>query len=179
MTPKQERFCEEYLIDLNGAAAAIRAGYSPRSAKEQAAKLLTKGNIHVRVQQEMAERSRRTGITQDRVLLELARVAFVNIADVVDVDTAALRPDASPDDTAAIAGVRVKTIPGSDHDGIEREVKFADKLKALELLGRHLGMFNDKLDVSGVLPVQIVDDIPPTPAALEIESTTSDTEGEM
>lgn len=160
MTDRQVRFCDEYLIDLNATQAAIRAGYSPTSAQEQGSKLLSKGMVRARIDADMAEQSRRTGVTADRVIRELARVAFVNAPDVINMDDARIRSDATRDDTAAIASVRVKTIPGDDHDGIEREIKLADKLKALELLGRHLGMFDDKLTVAGALPVKIVDDIP-------------------
>jgi phage terminase small subunit len=160
MTPKQDRFVEEYLIDLNATQAAIRAGYSPKYANSNAPKLLQNTSIRARVDAAIAAQSRRTGVTADRVVRELARVAFVNAPDVINVDEATLRGDATRDDTAAISSVRVKVIPGEDGDGTEREIKLADKLKALELLGRHLGMFDDKLTVAGALPVQIVDDIP-------------------
>jgi phage terminase small subunit len=160
MTPKQERFVEEYLIDLNATQAAIRAGYSPRSAGAIGAENLEKPQIRARVDAAIAAQSRRTGVTADRVIRELARVALLNPRDVIDLDTARVLPNASNDDTAAIASVRVKTASGDSGDSEEHEVKFADKLKALELLGRHLGMFDDKLTVAGALPVQIVDDIP-------------------
>lgn len=84
----------------------------------------------------MAERSKRTGINQDRIIRELARVALLNAPNVIDMKDATLRAGATEDDTAAIASVKVKQIFG-DYESIEREVKFADKLKALELLGRH------------------------------------------
>ena len=79
---------------------------------------------------------------------------------VVDFDTARLLPDASADDTAAIASVKVKTIPTADGEGVEREIRMADKLKALELLGKHFGMFTDNVRLSGDMGVQILDDIP-------------------
>ena len=99
----------------------------------------------------MAERSRRTGVNADRVVMELAKIAFVNAKDVIDPDTATVRPDALPEDTAAIQSVKVKTF---GEDGLEREVKMADKLRALELLGRHLGMFKDKVELSGALETE-------------------------
>ena len=145
LTAKQQRFVEEYLIDLNATQAAIRAGYSPKTAHEQGAQLLAKLSIKEEVDKVLAERSRRTGITQDRVLRELAKIAFVNTLQVVDTDDAKVRHDIDEDDAAAIASVKVKTIPTEDGDIVEREVKLHDKLKALELLGRHLGMF-DKAD---------------------------------
>lgn len=161
MTLKQERFVEEYLIDLNATQAAIRAGYSPKTANEQGARLLAKVSIQAAVSKAQAERSRRTGINQDRVLLELAKVAFLNPVDVIDMDGATIRGEANRDDTACIASVKVKTIPTDDGQITEREVKVYDKLKALELLGKHLGMFTDKVKVDGAVPVVLYDDIPP------------------
>lgn len=151
LTPKQKAFCEEYLIDLNATQAAIRAGYKPRTAKEIGCENLTKPNIRAYIDKAIAERSRRTGINQDRVIRELARIAFVNANDVIDIDEATLKQGATEDDTAAIASVKVKTIPTKDGEGTEREIKLTDKLKALELLGKHLGMFKDKVEVSGAL----------------------------
>ena len=148
MTKKQKRFAEEYLIDLNATQAAIRAGYSPDTAKEIGCENLTKPNIRACIDTEMAERSKRTGVNADRVVRELAKIAFVNAADVINAKDATLRNDASEDDTAAIQSVKVKTF---GDDGLEREIKMADKLKALELLGKHLGMFKDKLELSGGL----------------------------
>ena len=159
MTERQKRFCEEYLIDLNATQAAIRAGYSAKTAKEQGCQQLTNINVRARIDVALAARSKRTGVNQDRVIRELARVAFANATDVVDFETAELIQSATSDDTAAIASVKVKIIPTSDGLGIEREIRMADKLKALELLGRHMGMFTDNLKVAGDLGVQIIDDI--------------------
>lgn len=160
MTNKQKRFCEEYLIDLNATQAAIRAGYSPRSAHAIATETLQKPAVRACIDKALAEQSSRTGVTADRVVRELAKVAFVNSDDVVDFGSATVKPDASKDDTAAIASVRVKTIPTKDGDGVEREIKLADKLKALELLGKRFGLFTDNVNISGEGVVQIVDDIP-------------------
>ena len=151
MTQKQKRFIEEYLIDLNATQAAIRAGYSPDTAKSIGSENLTKPDIQARIARAMAERSRRTGVNADRVVMELAKIAFVNAKDVIDPDTATVRADALPEDTAAIQSVKVKTF---GEDGLEREIKMADKLKALELLGRHLGMFEDKVKLSGALETE-------------------------
>lgn len=162
MTNKQKRFCEEYLIDLNATQAAVRAGYSTSTAGAIGAENLKKPQIRACIDKSLAEQSKRTGVTADRVVRELAKVAFVNSDDVVDFDSATVKPDASKDDTAAIASVRVKTIPTKDGDGVEREIKLADKLKALELLGKRYGLFTDNVNVSGGGVVQIVDDIPST-----------------
>lgn len=151
MTKKQKRFVEEYLIDLNATQAAIRAGYSPDTAKSIGSENLTKPDIQARIAKAMAERSKRTGVNADRVVMELAKIAFVNAGDVIDAATATVKPDAARDDTAAIQSVKVKTF---GEDGLEREIKMADKLKALELLGKHLGMFKDKVELSGALETE-------------------------
>lgn len=160
MTAKQKLFCEEYLIDLNATQAAIRAGYSPASAKEQGSRLLTNANLRARIDKALAERSRRTGVNADRIVRELAKVAFLNATDVVDTNTAKVLPNASEDDKSAIASVKVKISSGESSDSVEREIKFADKLKALELLGKHLGMFTDNVNITGDLGVEILNDIP-------------------
>ena len=161
MTKKQKRFVEEYLIYLNATRAAIRAGYSPDSARDIGCENLTKPNIKAAIDRAMAERSRRTGINQDRVIQEIAKLAFLNPVDVIDMDEATVRGEAHRDDTACIASVKVKNIPTDDGAITEREVKTYDKLKALELLGKHLGMFTDRVKVDGGVPVVLYDDIPP------------------
>nr|WP_243122662.1 terminase small subunit [Clostridium sp. KNHs216] len=160
MTAKQKKFCEEYLIDLNATQAAIRAGYSPNSAGAIGGENLEKPEIRARIDTALAEQSKRTGVTADRVVRELAKVAFVNAEDVINFDSATIKSGSCRDDTAAIASVKVKTIPTSDGEGVEREIKLADKLKALELLGRRLGLFTDNVNLNGDVGVTIVDDIP-------------------
>lgn len=138
MTDRQNRFVAEYLIDLNATQAAIRAGYSPRSAQEQGSELLSNPIVRARVDEALADRSKRTGVTQDRVIRELARVAFLDPIKLADFDTAGIDPSAAEDDRAAISSVKVK----SGADFTEREIRFVDKIKALDLLGRHLGMWD-------------------------------------
>lgn len=151
MTQKQKRFIEEYLIDLNATQAAIRAGYSPDTAQQTGSENLSKPVIRAQIDRAMAERSKRTGVNAERVVQELAKIAFVNAAEVIDPKTATVKEDALPEDTAAIQSVKVKTF---GEDGLEREIKMADKLKALELLGKHLGMFKDKIELSGGLDTE-------------------------
>lgn len=151
MTKKQKRFIEEYLIDLNATQAAIRAGYSPETAGAIGSENLTKPEIRAHIDRAMAERSKRTGVNADRVITELAKIAFINAVDVIDPKTATVKATALPEDTAAIQSVKVKTF---GEDGLEREIKMADKLKALELLGKHLGMFKDKVELSGGLDTE-------------------------
>ena len=154
LTEKQQRFVDEYLIDLNATQAAIRAGYSVDTAAVIGCENLTKPNIQQAIAKEMAERSKRTGINQDRVVLELAKIALVKMTDVVDSD-GRIREDATEDDLACIESVKYKSSESDTGSSVEREVKIASKLKALELLGKHLGMWNDKLDVNITQPVVI------------------------
>lgn len=144
LTAKQKKFVEEYLIDLNATQAAIRAGYSPNTAQEQSSRLLSNVMVKNEIDKAIAERSRRTGINQDRVLRELAKIAFVNPGDVINFDEATVKGDAKEEDLAAIASVKIKNIPTEDGEITEREIKLCDKLKALDLLGKHLGIYDKK-----------------------------------
>lgn len=154
MTKKQKRFVEEYLIDLNATQAAIRAGYSPETAGSIGAENLKKPEIKSRIDKAMAERSRRTGINQDRVLQELARIGFAKITDVVYPETAEIRTDASDDDLACIQSIKIKP----NEFGTEREVKLYDKKSALVDLGKHLGLFKDKVELTGDMDLNITID---------------------
>lgn len=151
LTEKQRRFIEEYLIDLDGRNAAIRAGYAPKAAEVQASRLLRLVKVRSAVDQAIAERSKRTGVNQDKIIRELAKIAFLNPTDVINMDEATIKGEASRDDTAAIASVKVKTIPTEDGEIVEREVKTYDKVKALDLLGKHQGMFKEKIELDGVV----------------------------
>lgn len=169
---KQERFCREYLIDLSPRRAAERAGYEGKTA---GAALMRNPAVHERLSELMDARAKRTEITADRVLRELARVAFVNPTDLLDMDTATVRQDATADDRAVIAGVKVKITPvrRKDEDGgeealnaVEREVKLASKLKALELLARHLGLYEkakNEPEADGATGVVVLPEVAPPP----------------
>ena len=156
----QDRFVDEWLIDFNGTQAAIRAGYSERSARSIAGRLLTKDNIQREISRRQKDLQRRTEVTQDRVVKELARIAFADMTDYAQVETRMIEKDdgtelsyqavtltetaeLSADQRAAIAGIKQGV------NGVE--VKLHDKIKALELLGRHIGMFNDKLEVKATV----------------------------
>lgn len=119
MTVKQKRFVEEYLLDLNATQAAIRAGYSADTAEQIGYQLLQKTSVSNEVAKAMAERSKRTGINQDRVLQEMAKIGFAKITDVVDPETAKIKQDAAEDDLACIQSIKIKP----NEWGTEREVK--------------------------------------------------------
>ena len=147
LTDKQQRFVDEYLIDLNATQAAIRAGYSAKTADQQGSRMLANVKVKQVVAEKQAQRSKRTGVNQDRVVLELAKVAFAKMTDIVD-SNGKIKEDASPDDLACIESIKYKESDNEYGGSVEREVKIASKLKALELLGKHLGMWSDKFNVT-------------------------------
>jgi phage terminase small subunit len=159
MNRKRQRFVEEYLIDLNATQAAIRAGYSAKTARSIGQENLTIPDIQNAIDAALAERAKKTEITADRVVQELARIAFVDFRQVTSWGPDGVRllsSDELSDDEAAIVSEVSET---TTETGGSLKVKRYDKLKALELLGRHLGMFIDKKELSGPggLPLQ-----PPT-----------------
>jgi phage terminase small subunit len=145
LTDKQKKFIDEYLVDLNATQAAIRAGYKEKAAYRTGAENLRKPQIQEEIQKRMEERQKRTEITQDMVLQELAAIAFARATDYVSVRDGMVQvkdtDQLSDSQIAAIAGIK------ETQNGIE--VKLGSKEKTLELLGRHLGMWNDKINVEG------------------------------
>jgi len=155
LPPRQRRFVQEYLVDLNATQAAIRAGYSAKTADVAGPRLL--GNV--RIAQAVAEGQAKVGarleITAERVLKELARLAFLDIGTAFESDGRMKALADIPEDTRrAIAGLEIEEMfDGRGEErvlaGQLRKVKLADKTRTLELLGRHLGMFRDKVELSG------------------------------
>lgn len=143
MNKKNKIFCEEYLIDLNATQAAIRAGYSPKTANEQGSQLLAKLSIRTYIDKALAERSKRTGVTTDRVIEELARVAFAKLTDVAEItnNELSVKGTATDDDKAAIASIKIKKYNSDKGESVETEIKMHDKITSLIKLGEHLGMF--------------------------------------
>ncbi len=144
MTENQRIFAEEYLTDLNAsrAYAAAYPGVTAVTARTNAAKLLKKEEIRAHIRARLKERQEKTHITEEQVLLELAEIAFADIGALVRVEdgklTAADTAALTPGQRRIIAGVR------EGRGGIE--YRFCDRLRALELLGRHLGMFDRRKD---------------------------------
>ena len=158
LTEKQARFCEEYLIDLNGRQAAIRAGYSPHRADVQASTLLANRKVSAYIDRRMAVLSKRTGVTQERIIRELARIAFIDPTELINMSEAELHDDTSADDRAVIQSVKVKVIPTEDGNITEREIRLADKVKALELLGKRFKMWTDRVEADVDTEITIIMD---------------------
>jgi phage terminase small subunit len=140
ITDKQRRFADEYLIDLNATQAAIRAGYSPRTAQQQSSDLLLKLVIRDYIDQRLAEQSARTGINSERILREYARMGFARVPDIVDTTTGKVKENLSPDDAAAISSIKIKTFESDNGFSTECEVKIHDKQKALQRLEKYQGL---------------------------------------
>lgn len=152
LPPRKAQFVQEYLIDLNATKAAIRAGYSAKTAQAQSSRLLSNVMIQEAIQEEMKRRETRTGITQDRVLQELYRLCFVDVRKFFNEDgTAKPITELDDDAAAALAGFEVVESgnPESPMTTITKKFKLSEKKGALELLMRHMGMLNDKLKLQG------------------------------
>ena len=149
MTKKQKIFADEYLIDLN-ATRAYKVAYPSIKKDEIAAvngsKLLRNTKVADYIQKRMQDRQKRTEITQDRVLEELAAIAFARATDFAEVKGGCVIIK----DTSGLSEQQIKAIAGIKEGKFGIELKLNDKEKALELLGRHLGMFKDRLEVSGL-----------------------------
>lgn len=137
LTDKQKAFVNEYLIDLNATQAAIRAGYSAKNADKIGSQLLGKSRVSAEIQNKMAKREKRTEITQDRVLKELATIGFFQITDFMKVEKGRLVIK----DTSDVELENIPAISGIKATQFGLDVRFHDKVKALELIGEHLGMW--------------------------------------
>jgi phage terminase small subunit len=152
---RQEAFCQEYIVDLNQAAAAKRAGYTESRAHITGAELMADPRVQARIAELQRERTARTQITQDRVLQELARLAFFDIRKLLHPDgSAKLITELDDDTAAALAGMDIfEEFAGSGEERIQigytKKYKITDKKGSLELLMRHMGMLNDKLKLQG------------------------------
>lgn len=160
LTNKQRRFVDEYLIDLNATQAAIRAGYSQRNADKIGHELLGKTRVSECLAERMKAREARTEITQDRVLQEYAKLAFLDPRRFYDEAGALIPVNLLPADVAAaLVGVDVsETYDKESNSAITtKKIKFIDKRGALDSVARHLGMFTDKVEHSGGIAVALSD----------------------
>lgn len=157
MSPKMARFAEEYILDLNATQAAIRAGYSAKTAYSAGERLLRDVEVSAAVQKSKERRAAKLEITQDRVLLEIARIALLDPQAFYNAD-GSLKPvqELDKDTAATITSVEVEedivTIDGETKiTGRTKKLKMADKVAALTLAARHLGMLTDKIDLKAAV----------------------------
>lgn len=155
LTPKQERFVQEYLIDLNATQAAIRAGYSADTAKQQGSRLLTNVDVASAIASKQGKLADKYEVTAERVVRELALIGFANMLDYVTIGQDGLaRVDLSAvnrDQAAAIHEIRVDSVIGNGEDAKVTEkvtFKLADKRAALVDLGKHLNLFREQVDIN-------------------------------
>lgn len=162
LNEKQARFVEEYLVDLNATQAAIRAGYSEKTARTQGQRLLTNADIQAAVSEAQKTRSARTQITQDRVIQEIARLGLSDIRGAFSVGGSLLPPSEWSDDlSAAVASIEVdqRKEPGEDGEHYTvTKLKLWDKNAALEKLCKHLGLYERDNEQKQIV-VNIRDDL--------------------
>lgn len=168
LTPKQRAFVREYLIDLNATQAAIRAGYSEDTARAIGHENLTKPDIAKAIEAAMALRAKRTDITADRVLQELGKIGFSDIRKAVKWQSALITEEDNPEggDIAVIKTVVTNTVQMVASDEIDDDtaacisevsqnatggikIKLHDKRAALVDIGKHLGMFKERVEHTG------------------------------
>ncbi len=146
LSEKQKRFVQEYLVDLNATAAAKRAGYKDPNIGRR---LVTKSNVSEAIQRAMEKRQARTEITQDRVLEELAAIAFAKGTDYASIISGVVVMN----DTGKLTERQKAAITSIKQVKEGVEVKLADKIRALELLARHMGLFeHQEKQEEGLLP---------------------------
>ncbi len=150
LTAKQILFCDEYLIKFNATKAAIKAGYSKKTAEQQGYRLLTKVQIQIYIKKRMDARSERTQITQDMVLKRWAQIGFANIKDFIVWDVNGIvrmksSEELTHDQTAAI----LEVIQVSSDKGNTFRFKMKDDQKATDSIAKHLGMFIEKIEHTG------------------------------
>jgi len=164
LTPRQARFVQEYLIDLNGKEAATRAGYVAKSAAIKASKLLARPHVRAAVQAAIEERKRVTSITAERVLDEIAVIAFADIKDYVVIDGEGnVKPKRFGGMPAGASRAICSVGEGSAKGGgVLLSFKMHDKMKALDMLAKHLGICKEQLELGGkvstdgVLTIKVV-----------------------
>lgn len=149
LNQRQEMFCREYIKDLNGTQAAIRAGYSPRTADRMAYELLKKPEIQAFVLQSKAERVEEVKVDANYVLKRLIEIDEMDVADILD-DGGDFLPIRSWPKVwrTTLSGLDIAIINSGDTETILKKIKWPDKVKNLELLGKHIGVgaFTEKVD---------------------------------
>ena len=150
LTPKQQRFVEEYLIDLNATQAAIRAGYSEKTARDIGCENLAKPNIAKAIEEAQNKRQEQTQIDAAYVLKRLVEIDQMDVLDIMD-DQMKIRPVNEWPKVWRQYVVNLENLELSDGEGCFKKIKWPDKVKNLELLGKHVsvGAFKDKIEHTG------------------------------
>ena len=139
LTDRQERFCREYVVDLNATQAAIRAGYSSNGAAVNATKLLKNNNVKKKIAQLQSEIAKRVEITADMVVRELAAIGFADVRECFDASGNLINPRKLPESIAkVVAGIDMIEVK---KDVRVKKIKLWNKVQALESLAKHLGMY--------------------------------------
>lgn len=168
LTEKQKTFCREYIVDLNATQAAIRAGYSEKTATASASRLLMNVKVQHEIKKLMEERNTRTNISADDVIRQLARIAFMDIKDMIEwgVEERNEIIDHDEDGEPIIEKIQSEYVRLKDREQIDgtlvqsvkmtkygMAVEFPDRMRAIEMLAKHTGVFDDRpnvaVDVSG------------------------------
>ncbi|QHI16232.1 terminase small subunit [Acinetobacter haemolyticus] len=158
LTPKQQRFVEEYLIDLNGTRAYIRAGYAVKdedTAAVMSSRLLRNDKVQEAIAEAQAEREERTKIDADYVLKRLVEIDQMDVLDIMD-ENLNMKPLKEWPKIWRQYINNIESIELSDGEGWLKKIKWPDKVKNLELIGKHVsvGAFKDKVEHSGQLEIQ-------------------------
>lgn len=154
LTPKQERFCQEFIIDCNGTQAAIRSGYSKKSAMEQASRLLSYAKVSARIKELTAVQLNKLNINAEMVLKELLLIARSDIGEAFNDKEGLKSPNDLPENfRRAVSGIEyVELFEGRGRDreqvGYLKKVKLWEKTKALDLLGKYLKLWVEKEGIS-------------------------------
>jgi phage terminase small subunit len=154
ISPKMEIFCQEYLVDMNATQAAIRAGYSKKTAQAQSSRLLSKVIIGNRIKELLEAKTSKLDLSAERILTELARIAYADMRTVARWTHSGVEfipSDQLTDDAAAT--VREISEETNQHGG-SLKVKQHDKVKALELLGKYRKLFTEKVEHTGKVTIE-------------------------
>jgi phage terminase small subunit len=144
-TPQKQLFVAEFLVDFNATQAAIRAGYSPHSARPQGSALMASPMIRAEIAKRMIPKMEKLDISVDRILAEYARIAFCDIGEAYD-DDGNLMPirDMSEDMRRAIVGMEQEEDALTEQK--TKRIKMADKIRALDSLAKYQKMFVDRVE---------------------------------
>lgn len=173
LTPKQKAFAEEYLLDLNATQAAIRAGYSEKTANREGSRLLSNVDIQKLIEEAKEKRSERVKIDADWVLKRLTEEATADVMDIYN-DDGSLKPVKDWPEiwrTGLVGGIDIVNVEGG---GSITKIKISDRIKRVELIGKHVDVqaFNEKREIAGKLEITT-----PSQVAAEVAEAFKEVDG--